>query len=236
MQESPAPKTFQKQPSATLMGVIKNFCILMSICLTSGALSWTFFIVTKLDYLSFTLMISGLVIGIVFAIVTNYRRKWAPYLTPFFAFFEGIFAGIYAYYVEVQLNYVTLQAFTMIIGIMMLTLIIYCSRLINVTDRFKTVMGIASISVILFYFSSMILDLGFGIDVVIIRSKDFYGTTFSATVVTIVSLLFFIDYDLIEKITSMKVSKFMEWYAAFVVTITIIWLFIESIHLLIKVR
>ncbi len=236
MQESPAPETFQKKPRATLKGVIKIFCILISILITTGALSWLFFIKTKLDYLSFSFMISGLIIGIVFAIVTTYKRRWAPYLTPFFAFFEGIFVGIYAYYVEVRLSYVTLQAICMIIIIMISTLLIYRAKLFPISDQFKKFMGFASICVILFYFTSMILNLIFGINVVVIDSREWYGILFTSTVVTIVSLLFFIDYDLIEKVTTMRVSKFMEWYAAFVVTITIIWLFIESIHLIIKVR
>jgi len=201
------PKQLKPIPRATLRGIIQNFSKLITILLGTVFLTCIFFLTTRLNNLSAVIMISALLTGIAFGITTTRKKKWSAYLTPFFAFFEGIFTGTYGYFAELQHRFIIIQSISFIVGIMSLLFLIYLTRLVRFPERFKTFLKVVALCIVFFYFSSMLLYLFFDYNVVIITSKDWLGVSFSLGVVTVISLLIFLDYEWIDRITTMKVSK-----------------------------
>ena len=183
----------------------------------------------------FIFMIIGGLGGFIVAIVTIYKKTWAPITVPLYAILEGLFLGSISYMYGQMYEGIVLNAIILTVSILASLLLVYKSGYIKVTENFKLGVAAATGGIALFYLVSFILGF-FGIHFSAIHGSGLMGIGFSIVVVVIASLNLVMDFDFIENGEEVGAPKFMEWYAAFGLLVTLIWLYIEILRLLSKLR
>ena len=180
------------------------------------------------------LMIVGLFGGLVLGLVTAFKKEWAPITTLPYAFLEGLFlGGLSLKYAQLYSGIVPL-AVGITLGTLAALLAAYSSRLIKVTENFRLGVVAATGGIALFYLVSMVLGF-FGIRIPYIHESGPIGIIFSLVVVTVAAMNLVLDFDFIERGSTMGAPKYMEWYGAFGLLVTLIWLYIEILRLLSKI-
>jgi len=177
----------------------------------------------------------GIIIGTILAFITIFKKEWAPYTVPFYAAFEGLaLGGISAIYEGVYGGIVQ-QAVFLTFGIFMALLFAYKTQIIKPTENFKLGLFAATGGIFFFYLISLILSF-FGVDIVILNATNgsMMSIGFSVFVVIIASLNLVLDFDFIEHGAEIGAPKHMEWYGAFGLLVTLIWLYLEILKLLAK--
>jgi Predicted membrane protein len=180
-------------------------------------------------------MWGGLIVGFILAMVISFKPKTAPYLSPVYAAAEGLFLGaISAIYNNafasvapgIVMNAVLL---TLITALLMMTL--YRSRLIKVDGKFMRIMLIAIGAVMAYYVVTIILSL-FGVNLIMLHNGGLLSIGISLVIVSIAAFSLMLDYHFIEKASAMQAPKYMEWYGAFGLVVTLVWLYLEILKLL----
>ncbi|MCK5014438.1 MAG: Bax inhibitor-1/YccA family protein [Candidatus Omnitrophica bacterium] len=181
------------------------------------------------------LMMVGIFGGMIAGFVTIFKKEWAPITSPVYALCEGLFIGGISAIFEVQYPGIVIQAVALTFGTLFCLLTAYKSGLIKPTENFKLGIVAATGAICLIYFVSIIMGF-FGASIPMIHSSGPLGIAFSLFVVTIAALNLVLDFDFIEKGATMGIPKYMEWYAAFGLVVTLVWLYIEILRLLVKLR
>jgi len=173
--------------------------------------------------------------GLVAALITVFKQEWAPVTAPIYALLEGLFLGGISSVAESQYPGIVMQAVGLTFGTCLAMLLIYTSGLIKATENFKMGVFAATGGIFLVYIASFVLGL-FGVQVPYIHGGGWIGIGFSIFVVTVAALNLVLDFDLIDSGARQGAPKYMEWYAAFALMVTLIWLYIEILRLLMKLR
>ena len=180
------------------------------------------------------IMIGGLV-GFIVAIVTVFKKEWSMVTAPVYAVCEGLLLGGISGFFEMQFPGIVMQAVALTFGTLFCLLMAYKSRLIRVTDKFRLGVVAATGAIALFYFVTWILGF-FHVNVPFIAGGGVIGIGFSLFVVGIAALNLVLDFDMIEQGAEAGAPKYMEWYGAFGLMVTLIWLYMEILRLLSKLR
>jgi uncharacterized YccA/Bax inhibitor family protein len=180
-------------------------------------------------------MIGGLIGGLVFALVTVFKKEWARGTAPFYAALEGMFLGGLSAMVEAQFPGIVLQAVGLTFGTLFALLAVYKSGLIKVTENFRLGVAAATGGILLVYLVSWILGF-FGMSMPLLHSSGWMGIGFSLVIIVIAALNLVLDFDFIENAAERGAPKYVEWYAAFGLLVTLVWLYIEILRLLMKLR
>jgi uncharacterized YccA/Bax inhibitor family protein len=180
-------------------------------------------------------MYVGLFGGLIFAMATIFKKTLAPYTAPAYAVLEGLLIGGISAYAESQLKGIVFQAVALTFGTLFTMLIAYRSGLIKVTEKFRLGVVAATGAIFIVYLASFVIGF-FGVNVPFINSGGTFGILFSLFVVVIAALNLVLDFDFIEQGASRGAPKYMEWYGAFGLMVTLIWLYIEFLRLLTKAR
>jgi len=169
------------------------------------------------------------------AIVTVFRPQWAPWTAPVYALIEGAFLGAISHVYEAMFDGIVVQAVlaTGVTFAVMLTL--YVTRTIRVTARFRSVIVGATVAIFAFYMISIVLSL-FGTSVPLVWDSGILGIGFSLFVIAIAAFNLMLDFDLIERGSAAGMPEHMNWYAAFGLLVTIVWLYLEILRLLAKLQ
>lgn len=226
------------ESTMTLQGTINKVFILLLLVVAAAYYSWTnsFRIFEGTGgSLAVPIMIGGLIGGFVLAMITVFKMNWAPYTTPFYAVFEGLFLGAVSAFFNKAYPGIVIQAVALTFGTLVILLFLYKTKIINATENFKMGVVAATGAIALVYVVSMILNM-FQVTIGVIHSSGPIGIIFSLVVVTIAALNLVLDFDFIEKGSTQGAPKYMEWYAAFGLMVTLIWLYIEILNLLAKLR
>jgi uncharacterized YccA/Bax inhibitor family protein len=173
--------------------------------------------------------------GLVLAIVTIFKPKVARITAPLYALAQGLMLGAISHIYEVDFNGIVLQAIGLTIGVFVMMLVLYATGTIKVTDRLRTGIIAATGAVFLVYLVSIVLSF-FGVDVPMIHDAGPIGIGFSLLVVGIAAFNLLLDFDFIERGVAMGAPKYMEWFGAFGLMVTLIWLYLEILRLLGKLR
>jgi uncharacterized YccA/Bax inhibitor family protein len=181
------------------------------------------------------LMIGGAVGGLLCAIALFFSQRLAPFLGPVYALCEGVFIGGISSYYSQRWHGIIPQAALLTMGILVVMLFAYSTRVIRATPALTKGIIIATGSICLVYLVSWILQM-FGIGVPYIHSSGPIGIGFSVLVVGIAAFNFILDFDLIEQGARTGAPKYMEWYAAYGLMVTLVWLYLEVLRLLSKIR
>jgi uncharacterized YccA/Bax inhibitor family protein len=177
----------------------------------------------------------GAIAGFVVALITIFNKKVAPFTAPLYAVCEGVFLGAVSSMFEKQFPGIVFQAILLTFGTLGSLLLAYTSRLIKVTENFKLGVVAATGGVALFYLVSMIMGF-FGVQMPMIYGSGLVGIGFSVVVVIIAALNLVLDFDFIEQGAEQGAPRYMEWYAAFGLVVTLVWLYLEILRLLSKLN
>lgn len=227
-----------------LGGTLSASAVLLLILVTAGWFGWQavhvvstvneFGQVTKTTQIPGWLMISW-VAGLGLAILTILRPKLARVTAPAYAVAEGLLVGGISRFYEVRYSGIVLQAVGLTIGVFVMMLVLYATRTIRVTDKLRTGIIAATGAVALVYLASLVLRI-FGADVPFIHEAGPAGIGFSLIVVGIASFNLLLDFDFIERGVKAGAPRYMEWYGAFGLIVTLVWLYLELLRLLSKLR
>jgi uncharacterized YccA/Bax inhibitor family protein len=179
------------------------------------------------------LMVFGLVGGLVAMLVTMFKKTWAPVTTPVYAVCEGLLLGGLSAIFEARFPGIVIQAVALTMGVLLSLLAAYKTGMIKATENFKLGVFAATGGIGIIYLATMVLGF-FGIRVPFIHESGLIGIGFSAFVVVIAALNLVLDFDFIEQGAAQGAPKYMEWYAAFGLLVTLVWLYIEVLRLLTK--
>lgn len=183
------------------------------------------------------MILGGAIGGLVIAIVLMFKKEWAPFLAPLYALLEGLFIGAISSFFNQAYPGIVMQAvgLTFSVGIGMYFL--YAMRIIRATEKFKSVLITATVGIALFYFAIMILRM-FSVNIdetmPFVNGGGMFGIGFSLLIVAIAALNLILDFDMIEQGAEMGAPKYMEWYGAFGLMVTFVWLYMEILRLLSK--
>ena len=218
----------------TARGTLNKFGFLFLMVMATAVFSWNSFFGGK-DVTSY--MWIGAIGGLITALVIIFKQTWAPYLAPLYALFEGLFVGsisaIYQNAFGAAAPSIIMQAVLLTFGTVIAMYLLFTFRIIKATEKFKSVIFMATAGIAVFYLISMVLRM-FGMNIPFIHEGSLIGIGFSVFVVAIAAVNLILDFDMIEKGTEMGAPKYMEWYCAFGLLVTIVWLYLEMLRLLSK--
>lgn len=180
-------------------------------------------------------IMGGAIGGLVLALVLMFKPLWAPFLAPAYALLEGlVIGGISALYNDAFAKVapgIVMQAVILTFGTAIAMYLLFTFRIIRVTERFRSIMFAAIGGIALFYFITFILSL-FGVNVSGLQNGSMLSIGISIVITAIAALSLLLDFDRIEQGTAMGAPKQMEWYCAFGLLVTMVWLYIEILRLL----
>lgn len=226
----------QAQGTMSVRGAINKFGFLMLMIISGAAYTWYLFDQLKQDTMT-TLMIVGAIGGLISALVISFKPRLAPYLAPAYAILEGFLIGglsaiMNAAFAE-KFPGLIMQAVGLTFGVAISMFLLYNFRIINATQRFKSVVYTATLGIGIFYLITLVLRL-FGVQVSFMYDSSWLSIGISLFVVAIAALNLIMDFDMIEKGAEMGAPRYMEWYGAFGLMVTLVWLYIEILRLLSK--
>ena len=222
----------------TVNGTMNKFGFLLLMMMGSTLFSWSQYYKGS-DPMP--LMLLGVFGGLALALVMMFKKDWSPYIAPAYAILEGLFVGsISAYFDDAfKKTYpgLIMQAVALTLVVTMVMYLIYRYRIIRITEKFRSVIIIATISVGVFYLIQWIASFAFSTEIgAFTNAATPMGIGFSILVVCLAALNLLLNFDMIEKGVEMKAAKYMEWYSAFGLLVTIVWLYLEILRLLSKLN
>jgi uncharacterized YccA/Bax inhibitor family protein len=218
----------------TLSGVIYRSILLLLLVAGTAACVWAYS--SSHPSAIYPTVMMGALGGFVVAMVTSFKREWSPITSPIYAVLEGLFIGGFSLIMEQRFPGLVLQAVMLTFGVMFALLAAYQSRIIRPSQTFKSVVVAATLGIAVVYLVSMVIQLIFHTGIPLIHDSGPVGIIFSLVVVGIAALNLVLDFDFIENGVAYGAPKWMEWYAAFALTVTLVWLYIEILRLLSKMR
>ena len=229
------PDVLDIENAMTVKGALQKFGFLLIMVLGSSFYSWKQFA----EGGSVNGMIwTGAIGGLVVALVISFKKEWAPFLAPIYALLQGLFLGaISAMYNTVfaeRAPNIVINAVGLTMGVAVAMYLLYSFRIIKATEKFKSVIITATVGIGIFYLVVMVLRM-FGFEnMPFLHEGSTFGIIFSLVVTGVAALNLILDFDMIEKGSEMGAPKYMEWYGAFGLMVTIVWLYLEILRLLSK--
>ena len=219
----------------TVQGTVNKTVLLLLCVLATASIAWSL-IFNGLNPKGIMVLIGvGLIGGFVMALVTAFKKRSSAITAPIYAAFQGLFLGGLSALFESIFPGIVIQAVGLTFATLFCLLGAYKSGMIKVTENFKLGIVAATSGISLFYFINFILGL-FGMNMGFIHGNGLFGIGFSLVVVAIAALNLVMDFDFIESGENQRAPKYMEWYSAFGLMVTLIWLYIEILRLLAKLQ
>lgn len=219
----------------TIDGTVNKTAILLLIAIATAAFVWRMYFASQNPAVVAPFLLGGAIGGLIVAIITAFKKSWSSVTAPLYAALEGLFLGGISAFYEARFHGIVIQAVVLTFGTAFALLMAYKSRLIQVTQNFKLGVAAATGGIFLLYMASFILGF-FGIRIGFIHEGGLFGIVFSLVVVVIAALNLVLDFDFIEQGAEHGAPKFMEWYGAFGLMVTLVWLYLEILRLLGKAR
>ena len=212
----------------TISGTVNKSLMLLALVSTTALFTYL-----NLGAATMPIAIGGAIGGFIFALITTFKKEWSPITAPIYALLEGLFLGGISGVFNQMYPGIAIQAVMLTFGVFFCLLAAYKSGLIKATENFKLGIVAATGAIFMVYMASMILGL-FSIEMPLIHSNGTFGIIFSLVVVVIAALNLVLDFDFIEEAAANGSPKYMEWYAAFGLLVTLVWLYLEILKLLAK--
>ena len=225
----------------TVSGAVNKTGILVILCVLTAAWTWNRFFgaaATSPEEAMQSVALPAVVGGIggfIVAMVTIFKKQWAGITAPIYALLEGLVLGGVSALLEFKFRGIAIQAVALTFGTLVAMLLVYRSGLIKVTEKFRIGVVAATGGIAVFYLLQFILGF-FGVHFTSINGATPIGIGFSLLVVVIAAMNLVLDFDLIEQGARYGAPKYMEWYGAFALMITLVWLYFEILRLLSKFR
>ncbi len=219
----------------TLNGTVNKTGILLVCAIATAAWTWHSFLQSR-NFADVSLpMMVGAFGGFILAMVTVFKKEWSPVTAPIYALLEGLFLGGLSALIDLRYPGIAMQAVGLTFGTLFVMLLAYRSGLIPVTAKLRMGIVAATGGIALLYLLEIVLGF-FGIQFAAINGSGFIGIAFSLFVVAIAALNLVLDFDFIERGVQYGAPKYMEWYGAFGIIVTLVWLYLEILRLLSKLN
>jgi uncharacterized YccA/Bax inhibitor family protein len=232
-------KTFERAaPGAgvmTIEGTVNKVGILLVLMLVPAAYMWSKVLNAWDPSAAMATAGLGAIGALIFAIITIFKKTWAPVTAPIYAVLEGLFLGAISGVFNQAYPGIVMQAIALTMGTLLTLLLAYRTGLIRATENFKLGVVAATGAIAMLYLVSIVMGF-FGTRIPFIHESGTVGILFSLFVVVIAALNLVLDFDFIESGAEMGAPRYMEWYAAFGLMVTLVWLYLEILRLLSKLR
>jgi len=233
-------KVFRGMPAAvgetmTLEGTVNKTGILLLCAVATAAWTWHLAMNPDTLPLAYGLLVVGLFGGLIFALITAFKKTWAPVTAPIYALLEGLVLGGISAAFEQRYPGIAIESVCLTFGTMFVLLLAYRSGMIKVTQKFRLGVIAATGAIFLFYMAELLLGF-FGIHFTSVNGSGALGIGISLLIVCVAALNLVLDFDFIESGVAAGAPKYMEWYGAFGLMVTLVWLYLEMLRLLSKFR
>jgi uncharacterized YccA/Bax inhibitor family protein len=238
----------------TIGGTVTATSILLGVCVAGAVVSWGLASSATYAHLAWPIGIGGMILGLVLGLVITFKPKTARFLAPVYALLEGLFLGVFSFMVGgmvaaktgdaggggLQIGHtLILQAVTLTFAITAGMLFAYASGIVKPGRVFRTVVMTGVFGAMLFFVVALVMSI-FGnntlISVYSPTNGGMISVGFSVLMVVIASLVLVLDFEFIAASVRAQQPKYMEWYAGFSLLVTLVWLYIELLRLLAKLR
>jgi len=221
----------------TLNGTVNKTGFLLLLTVLTAAFAWSQIEIGPRGQVSGAglYLWGGLIGGLIMSLVTIFKKEWSPVTAPMYALLEGFFLGAISSIFEARFPGIVIQAVMLTFGTLFALLAAYRTGLIKATENFKLGVVAATGGIALVYLASIVLRM-FNIEIPYIHQSGIIGIGFSLFVVVIAALNLVLDFDFIENGVEQGAPKYMEWYGAFGLMVTLVWLYIEFLRLLSKLQ
>jgi uncharacterized YccA/Bax inhibitor family protein len=219
----------------TLNGTVNKTGIMLLMLVATAAYTWSLYTPENPGAVMPWMLVGGIG-GFIVAIVTVFKKTWVPVTGPLYALLEGLFVGGVSAMFEASFPGIVMQAVMLTMGVLASLLLAYKSGLIKATENFKLGVVAATGGIAILYLvqigANMLGFQGMGF----IHESSWIGIAFSGFVVVIAALNLVLDFDFIESGVEAGAPKYMEWYGAFGLVVTLVWLYLEILRLLSKLQ
>ena len=213
----------------TIQGTVDKTALALCMVVISGYYSFS--------QGNLTLMALGGVIGFFLFLTLIFKKSWAPFIVPLYSISQGFVVGGISYFYNSQYEGIVLQAVLLTILVLFSMLFAYRSKIIKPTENFKLAIFSSIMAIFLIYVIGIIMGFfGLGLSILDPRNSSLASIGFSVFVVAIGAFSLVIDFDFIEEGAEKGAPKYMEWYGAFGLLVTLIWLYVEILRLVAKLR
>ena len=224
------------QGTMSVRGTLNKFGFLLLMVIAGAVYNWHLFQEGQQGMVS-TLMMVGIFGGLIAAIAIIFKPNWAGYLAPLYGLLEGLFIGgisaiLNAAFAEKYPGLI-MQAVGLTFGVAISMFLLYNFRIIKATEKFRSVIITATVGIGIFYLLTMVLGF-FGVNVGFMHDSSMLSIGISVFIVGIAALNLILDFDMIEKGAERGAPRFMEWFGAFGLMVTLVWLYLEILRLLSK--
>ena len=213
----------------TIQGTVNKTAISLLLLMATATYTWS--------NPNPALMVFGMIGGFILAIATIFKKTWAPYTVTGYALLKGLALGGISRVFEMQYPGIVGQAVFLTFGILAALLFAYKSKLIKPTENFKLGIFAATGGIAILYLISFVMSFfGSGLSILNPNNTSMFSIGISLFIVVIASLNLVLDFDFIEEGAEKGAPKYMEWYGAFGLLVTLIWLYLEILRLLAKLQ
>jgi len=219
----------------TLDGTVTKSIYLVGMVLTAGVVGWKIMLNPSMQQSGMQILTGGAILAFVVAMVTIFKKEMSPTTAPAYAILEGLSLGVLSYVYEQQYAGIVLQSILLTVAVFVALLMCYRSGIIKPTENFKLGIVSATMGIMILYILNFIGGF-IGWQLPYLHESGPVGIGISLVIVTIAALNLVIDFDYIEKGAERSLPKYMEWYGAFGLLVTLVWLYIEIIRLLAKLQ
>lgn len=221
----------------TINGTVNKTGILLLLTVLTAAFAWSQSVDAygQVSSSAMVYTIGGAIGGLILALITVFKKEWSPVTAPMYALVEGFFLGAISAVFNMKFPGIVFQAVLLTFGTLFALLALYRSGVIKVTEKFKMGVFAATGGIALVYLASFVLGF-FNINVPVIHDASLLGIAFSLFVVAVAALNLVLDFDFIETGAAAHAPKYMEWYGAFGLMVTLVWLYVEFLRLLSKIQ
>jgi len=215
----------------TVSGTIHKTTMLAAVTAATATLAWS---LTSTPF-AVPVMIGGFIFGLIAVLVAVWKPTLSPVLAPLYAVCEGAALGVISHMYNIQSGGIVVQAIFITFGILFAMLALFQFRVIQVTDKFRSVIFACTAGIALLYLVNLGL-MFFGIKMPLMNDASPLGILISLGIIVIAALNFLVDFDNIEKGAAANAPKYYEWLAALGVLVTLVWLYVEVLRLLSKLN
>ena len=219
----------------TIQGTVNKTGLLLLCVVVTAAYTWGLSH-SETPEAAFPWMIGGVIGGLIVALVTVFKQQWSPITAPIYALLEGFALGGISAMFERSYHGIATQAVMLTFAVLFVLLLAYKTGIVKATRGFKLGVLAATGAIALLYLVNILMSLFFHTQMSFLYSSTPLGIGISIVIVIIAALNLVLDFDMIETGARMGAPKYMEWYGAFALMVTLIWLYLEVLRLLSKTR
>lgn len=215
----------------TVSGTINKSLMMLLLLVASATLTWS---MTASGYNPLPFLIGGAVVGLILVVVASFKPHLSGYLAPGYALFEGLFIGALSALFESMYPGIVIQAVGATFTTFLVCFMLYKYKVVTVTEKFKSIVIGATITIAIYYLITWLLSM-FSSFQPVHYGNSLMSIGISVLVIVVAALNLFLDFDQIEKGAEKELPKYMEWFGAMGLMITLVWLYVEFLRLFSKI-